>query len=68
MSDPNCCPDCGENLAGGKCGITRYIPTLYCPSCNWTEHHDGDRQTDAVHDWAARNDTNLRELLEEDIV
>ncbi len=53
MTDPNCCPDCGELLMIRR-GVVPLTATLYCPSCLWCDVADGDRQANAVEDWIVR--------------
>jgi hypothetical protein len=57
MPDINCCPDCGENLSCRR-GVIPLTATMYCPSCNWCDVADGDRQENAKEDWYVRNVKN----------
>lgn len=63
------CPDCGEPLYVHR-GVIPLTATRFCPSCQWCEVVDGDRQANAEQDWYVRNVRNRDEnkiVMDEDI-
>lgn len=58
------CPDCGEPLSFHR-GVVALTATAYCPYCLWCDVSDGDRQEDAVNDWAVKNTQEGRKRMME---